>query len=124
MKEIVLLLLLSTSVIAAETIYEFENDIQSKRFYRLTSSLRCMVCQNESLDASQSELAIDLKNHIYDLLKSDLSDAEIKANLVARYGEVILYQPPINQTTMLLWLFPLLCLAAGFVFLFTMARRS
>ena len=87
--------------------------VDPDRLYRLTSELRCLVCQNESLADSNADLAIDLKNEIRARMASGESDAEIKKFLVDRYGNFVIYRPPFDATTLLLWLGPLLLTAGG-----------
>ena len=87
--------------------------VDPDRLYQLTSQLRCLVCQNESLADSDAPLAIDLKNEIRSRMASGESDAEIKKFLVDRYGNFVVYRPPFNGHTLLLWLGPLLLVIGG-----------
>ena len=86
---------------------ENKNELEAE-FRNLSSELRCMVCQNQSLLDSDSELAKDLKMLIYEKLKNGESKEEIKKFLVDRYGEFILFKPLLNQTNFLLWIAPIL----------------
>jgi cytochrome c-type biogenesis protein CcmH len=79
----------------------------------ISSQLRCLVCQNESIEESQAPLAKDLRGIVRQRLRAGDSDAQIKAYLVARYGDFILLKPPFEFKTLLLWLAPALCLAGG-----------
>jgi cytochrome c-type biogenesis protein CcmH len=97
--------------------------VDPDRLYRLTSELRCLVCQNESLADSNADLAIDLKNEIRARMASGESDAQIKKFLVDRYGNFVIYRPPFDATTLLLWLGPLL-LAAGGLFAVWRSMRA
>lgn len=85
------------------------------RVTRLANELRCLVCQNQSLAESNADLAIDLKNQVREMAKAGRSDAEIRDYMVARYGDFVLYKPPLKATTVLLWAGPflLLLVAAG-----------
>jgi cytochrome c-type biogenesis protein CcmH len=87
--------------------------VDPDRLYRLTSELRCLVCQNESLADSSAPLAIDLKNEIRNRMARGESDADIKKFLVDRYGNFVIYRPPFDARTLLLWLGPLLLAAIG-----------
>ena len=87
--------------------------VDPDRLYRLTSELRCLVCQNESLADSSAPLAIDLKNEIHDRMAAGESDAQIKKFLVDRYGNFVVYRPPLDASTLLLWLGPLLLAVIG-----------
>lgn len=83
------------------------------RVHALSSELRCVVCQNQTLADSNAELALDLRRQIRAQLRGGASDAAIKDYLVQRYGDFVLYQPPLRPLTWLLWFGPLLLLAAA-----------
>ena len=101
-----------------------EDPVVEQRLIVIAEELRCLVCQNESLAGSRADLAMDLRREVRTLIKSGKSDAEIKTYLVDRYGDFILYNPPVKPTTWLLWFGPLaLLLLAGWV-LFNVIRRS
>ena len=82
----------------------------SDRISNLTNQLRCLVCQNQSLAESEAPLAIDLKRQVKNMVEQGRTDIEIRDYMVARYGEFILYQPPLNIKTVLLWWGPFLIL--------------
>jgi len=106
-----LLLALSTQLsTAAEAPALADDPIVEQRLIAIAEDLRCLVCQNESLAGSRAELANDLRREVRSLIKSGRSDAEIKEFLVSRYGDFVLYQPPVKPTTWLLWFGPLLLL--------------
>ena len=89
------------------------------RVNKLSEELRCLVCQNQSLADSHAELAQDLKNEVRTMLGKGMSDREVKDFLVARYGDFVLYKPPVKTTTWLLWAGPfalLIAALAAFVF--------
>ncbi len=90
------------------------------RLLHLTEELRCLVCQNETLAASHADLAIDLKNQIREQIKAGKSDRQIIDYLVARYGDFVLYRPPLKASTVALWVGPFVLLLAG---LFLMVRQ-
>jgi len=101
-----------------------EDPVVEQRLIVIAEELRCLVCQNESLAGSRADLALDLRREVRTLIKSGKSDAEIKKYLVDRYGDFILYSPPVKPTTWLLWFGPLaLLLLAGWV-LFNVIRRN
>jgi cytochrome c-type biogenesis protein CcmH len=83
------------------------------RIKKLESELRCLVCQNQTLADSGSELAGDLRNEVRKLALDGRSDNEIKSYLVARYGDFVLYRPPVKSTTWLLWAGPFVLLLLG-----------
>ncbi|HVB48866.1 MAG TPA: cytochrome c-type biogenesis protein [Burkholderiales bacterium] len=93
------------------------------RMMALASQLRCLVCQNESLAASNADLAADLREEIREMMRQGKSDRQVIAYLVARYGDFVLYRPPLMLSTVLLWFGPLLLLLAGAFALFRRIRR-
>ncbi|HMJ49532.1 MAG TPA: cytochrome c-type biogenesis protein [Burkholderiales bacterium] len=101
------------------------DDLQlDERVMELAGTLRCLVCQNQTIADSPAELAVDLKKQIREKMKQGQSDREIIDYLVARYGDFVLYRPPLKGSTILLWFGPLLFLAAGLAALFyRLARR-
>jgi len=103
----------------------FKDHAEEVRFQKLTSQLRCLVCQNENLADSNADLARDLRHEVFGLMQSGKSDAEIKQYLVDRYSDFVLYDPPVQGNTLLLWFGPLLILLAGaVVVVVTIRRRS
>ena len=94
-----------------------------QRLVSISEEMRCLVCQNESLSGSRSELAQDLRREIRDLIKQGKTDAEIRAFMVDRYGDFILYRPPVKPTTWLLWIGPFVLMFAGIVALLMYLRR-
>lgn len=101
----------------------FADRAEELRFQALTKQLRCLVCQNESLNDSSAPLAADLRRDVFEQMRSGKSDEEIKTWLTARYGEFVLYDPPLRGGTWLLWFGPLLVLAAGTLGLVVTVRR-
>ena len=98
------------------TPLQFEDAAEARRFHALVSELRCVMCQNQSLADSDALIAHELRAEVLALMRSGMDDAAIKAHLVARYGEFVLYRPRIAPATWLLWFGPgLLLLAGGFV---------
>lgn len=103
---------LSLSVMAQEPLV-FESQEQQDRFDKLTKELRCLVCQNQNLADSDAQLAHDLRREVHELLLTDRNDEEIKQFLVDRYGDFVLYRPPVQTNTYLLWIAPLILLVIG-----------
>jgi cytochrome c-type biogenesis protein CcmH len=93
------------------------------RLKKLESELRCLVCQNQTLADSNAMLAEDLRREVRDLALAGKSDGEIRAYLVARYGDFVLYDPPLKRTTWLLWIGPFALLAGGAALWWTILRR-
>jgi cytochrome c-type biogenesis protein CcmH len=95
-----------------------------ERVLKIAAELRCLVCQNETIAASHADLAVDLRNQVREQLRAGKSEAEIRAYMVARYGDFVLYTPPVKPTTWLLWAGPFVLLAAmAFVLWRTLSRR-
>ena len=90
---------------------------------RLSEELRCLVCQNQTIADSNAGLAIDLKNQIRDQLRAGRSDSQVLAYMVERYGDFVLYRPPLKATTALLWVGPFALLALGAAVAVLIVRR-
>jgi cytochrome c-type biogenesis protein CcmH len=93
------------------------------RIKKLETELRCLVCQNQTLADSNAELAGDLRREVRSLAKDGKSDDEIKAYLVARYGDFVLYNPPVKSTTWLLWGGPFALLLGGGILWWVVLRQ-
>ena len=91
----------------------FDNQQQEDRFKQLTQELRCLVCQNQNLADSDAQLAHDLRAEVHEMLMAGNTNDEIKQFMVERYGDFVLYRPPVQQNTYLLWLAPLAMLLIG-----------
>jgi cytochrome c-type biogenesis protein CcmH len=102
---------------------EFTSSAEEKRFHRLASELRCVMCQNQSLADSNAQIARDLRREVLELMRQGKSDAQIKDFLVARYGEFVLYRPQVESKTWLLWFGPALVLVAGGLIVAGIVRR-
>jgi cytochrome c-type biogenesis protein CcmH len=100
-----------------------EDPVLEKRVLALASELRCLVCQNQTLADSHADLAVDLRNSIREQMERGASDKEIVGFMTARYGDFILYRPPLKAATLLLWLGPFLLLALGAALLVRRIRR-
>jgi cytochrome c-type biogenesis protein CcmH len=98
-------------------------DDLDRRVMNLAHELRCLVCQNETLADSQAPLAADLRNQIREQLAAGKSEQDVVDFLVARYGDFVLYRPPLKGNTLLLWAGPFLFLAFGAFFLARFLRR-
>ena len=93
------------------------------RVMRLASELRCLVCQNETIAASHADLAVDLRNQVREMLRQGRSDAEIMQYMTDRYGDFVLYRPPVKPTTWVLWYGPAALLVGGIAVLALVLRR-
>jgi cytochrome c-type biogenesis protein CcmH len=126
MKKILILLfcLLPTFSFAGEAKDMAADPVLEKRMIGLAENLRCLVCQNESLASSHAELAEDLRREVREQMAKGKNDQEIMDYLVARYGDFVLYNPPVKSYTVLLWFgpFALLLIGAG-VLVFQLRKR-
>ncbi|MEW8221533.1 MAG: cytochrome c-type biogenesis protein [Candidatus Thiodiazotropha taylori] len=118
--------LLGLTALQAATLaeYTFEDPTQDEDFREIIEEMRCLVCQNESLAGSNAELAIDLRNEIYDMMKGGQSKGEIIDFMVARYGDFVLYSPPVKPSTYPIWFGPLIVFLIGGVVLFRIIKRK
>ncbi|MCE2917358.1 MAG: cytochrome c-type biogenesis protein [Rubrivivax sp.] len=93
------------------------------RVQRVASELRCLVCQNETIAASNAELAVDLRNQVREMLRAGQSEREVFDYMTDRYGDFVLYRPPLNNATLALWFGPFVLLVLGLLSLWWMLRR-
>ena len=99
------------------------DEVTEKRLVAISTELRCLVCQNESLSGSHAELANDLRREIRTLIKDGRSDTEIMEFMVSRYGDFVRYRPPLKGTTLLLWFGPGVLFVGGLAALVLYLRR-
>lgn len=126
MRSLLVLLLglfLAASVPAKDAAPVAADPVLEKRAMALAEELRCLVCQNQSLADSHAELAIDLKNQIREKMKAGMGEKQIIEYMVARYGDFVLYRPPVKATTLPLWFGPFVVLVAAVAGLFYYLRR-
>ncbi len=117
------LVAISLTPSAREALPEAADPALEARMVRITSELRCLVCQNQTIADSNASLAVDLRREARELLKQGKSDAEVVDYMTARYGDFVLYRPPLRATTLLLWFGPALMLSAGAAVLVVVLRR-
>lgn len=117
-------LMLGRAASAAEARPLYADPAVEQRMLSITGELRCLVCQNESLADSQADLARDLRAQVRGLIRKGLSDRQIIAYLVQRYGDYVRYRPPFDAETALLWLGPFALLAVGLLVLLTQIRAG
>lgn len=121
---VLLLLSLSAPAIAAPVADSFSNPATEARARALQRQLRCLVCQGESIDESGATLAADLRHLVRQQIADGKSDSQIKDYLVARYGDFILMQPPLQADTYFLWLAPFIVLLGAGGIAFWVIRRA
>ena len=117
------MLLFACAAAAGDAVPTVADPMTNKRAVQLGEKLRCLVCQNQSIEESNAELAVDLRRQIREMIAQGKSDANIIDFMVQRYGDFVLYQPPFNAATLLLWLGPALLFAAGLTGRFYNVRR-
>lgn len=102
---------------------QFTDAAEQARFHHLTSELRCVMCQNQSLADSNAQIARDMRREVLSLMREGHDDAQIKHFLVERYGEFVLYRPEVASNTWLLWFGPALVLLGGGLVVWRIVRR-
>ena len=107
------LAVLSGPAAGDEAVPTLHDPVVAKREVELAKQLRCLVCQNETIADSRAGLAVDLRNKLREQMAAGKTDAEIIAFMTERYGDFVLYRPPLKATTVLLWAGPFLLLALG-----------
>jgi cytochrome c-type biogenesis protein CcmH len=101
----------------------FTDPVLQARYEELTHELRCLVCQNETVADSNADLAADFRRQIHDMVAAGKSSAEVREYMVARYGNFILYKPPLETGTWMLWTGPFLLLLIAFTSFVAVVRR-
>ncbi|PSJ18486.1 cytochrome c-type biogenesis protein [Nitrosomonas supralitoralis] len=119
----VLFLIFPLSTWSKEALPVAEDPEVEKRMLALTVDLRCLVCQNESIADSRAEFSNDIRREIREQIKADKTDKEIVQFLVDRYGDFVLYNPPMKPTTILLWFGPVILFVIGVSSLIVFLRR-
>lgn len=119
-----LVICLLSSLSFANGIYPLDDAKKDAQFNHLLKDLRCLVCQNQDLADSNAELAKDLRMQVYQLVKDGKTDTEIRDYLTDRYGDFILFNPPVKAVTLLLWFGPFLFLVIGFINFWRTCRES
>ena len=98
--------LYSASSFSAIEALDFDNNDQEQLYGKLTEELRCLVCQNQNIADSNAELALDLRDKTYRLIKEGKDESEVKQWMIDRYGDFVLYKPPFKKETLVLWIGP------------------
>lgn len=108
---------------AIVNVYKFDDPNKKERFYNLIDELRCTVCQNQTIGDSNSDLAKDLRDKVYNMVQAGKTDQEIKDYMVERFTDFVLYNPPVKSNTYLLWIGPFVILAIGVIFMLVNIKR-
>ena len=118
-----LMLVISGSALATIDVMQFKDEAQEQQFRQLTEQLRCPKCQNNSIADSNSMIATDLRQKVYELMQEGKSQKEIVDYMVARYGNFVTYDPPLTPLTILLWVMPEVAIGLGGWIIFARTRR-
>lgn len=122
---VILLAGYGSTMAAGLEAFDFSGNVDEDRYKNLIVELRCLVCQNQSLADSDAGLAHDLRREVWELIDQGKSDTEVKEFLVDRYGDFVLYNPPVKPSTYILWYGPFVLLAFGLlVLIYTLRRRG
>lgn len=118
-----LMLVITGSALATIDVMQFKDEAQEQQFRQLTEQLRCPKCQNNSIADSNSMIATDLRQKVYELMQEGKSQKEIVDYMVARYGNFVTYDPPLTPLTVLLWVMPVVAIGLGGWIIFARTRR-
>ena len=119
-----LLLLIQGAFAESIDVKDFENFSQESRYLDLIDNIRCPVCQGQSIGGSNSGLAKDLREQVRQMILNDKSDNDIHLFLTERYGDFVIFKPPINLKTYLLWFTPLIFLVLCFIYLIRIISKK
>lgn len=127
--KILLFILLSFSTIISHAVidghkYQFDNDVDNERFASLAEELRCPKCQNQNLADSDAPVASDLRDKVHELMLAGETDEEIVNYLVARYGDFVRYNPPVQKNTFFLWFAPLVMILIALIIIISITRNG
>ena len=119
-----LLLLIQGAFAESIEVNDFENPSQESRYINLIDNIRCPVCQGQSIGGSNSGLAKDLREQVRKMILNDKSDDDIYLFMIERYGDFVIFKPPINWKTYLLWFTPLIFLVLCFIYLIRIISKK
>ncbi|WP_198246443.1 cytochrome c-type biogenesis protein [methane-oxidizing endosymbiont of Gigantopelta aegis] len=118
------LCVVSVTVIAAVEYRKFDSPQQEQAYQNLTNELRCLVCQNQTIADSNADLAKDLRRQVYEMLQQGKSQQEIVDFMTQRYGDFVMYRPPLKPKTIILWVGPAVFIVIGLVVLVIISRKK
>ena len=118
------LLLIQTPFAESIEANDFKTKEQQSRYTQLIENIRCPVCQGQSIGGSNSDLAKDLREKVSEMILDSKTDSEIYSFMVERYGDFVVYKPPVNTKTYFLWFAPILVLMISFLYLFRSTREK
>lgn len=115
--------LISVNAYSAFNTYQFDDPIKKQRFDKLINELRCTVCQNQTIAGSNADLAKDLRDKVYKMVNEGKTEQEIKDFMVDRFTDFVLYNPPLKESTYLLWWGPFFLLVFAVIMLIVQIRK-
>ncbi len=118
------LCVVSITVMAAVEYRKFDDPQQEQAYQNLTNELRCLVCQNQTIADSNADLAKDLRRQVYEMLQQGKSQQEIVDFMTQRYGDFVMYRPPLKPKTIILWVGPAVFIVIGLVVLVIISRKK
>ena len=121
---LIMFALVAAAGFAKEAVPLAEDPVVEQRLIAISEEMRCLVCQNESLAGSRAELAQDLRRELRELIREGRSDEDIKQFMVSRYGDFVLYRPPVRPSTWLLWGGPFVLLIGALALFVRYLRRA
>ena len=116
-------MLITSAAMAIDSSEDFDDPVMQARYEKLTEELRCLVCQNQTIADSNAGLAVDLRRETRQMLLDGKSDEEIRTFMVERYGNFVLYRPPVDSNTIILWGAPAILLLGGAIVAAVVIRR-
>jgi cytochrome c-type biogenesis protein CcmH len=117
------LMLVAVAAFAIDSEPPFPDPVVQARYEALTHEFRCLVCQDETVADSNADLAADFRRQIHTMVASGKTDAEIKDYMVKRYGDFVLYRPPLQSSTLFLWVGPFILLLVGLSVIYLVVKR-
>jgi cytochrome c-type biogenesis protein CcmH len=120
---LVLFLVASFDAHAVIEVRNFDDPAKQELYEEIINELRCLVCQNQNLAASNAALAKDLRRQAYEMIQEGADKSQIRDYMTARYGDFVLYRPPVKATTLALWIGPIVLLVVGIAIVVLVARR-
>ena len=121
---VLILLLIQGAFAESIEVHDFENSSQESRYINLIDNIRCPVCQGQSIGGSNSGLAKDLREQVRVMILNDKSDDDIYLFMIERYGDFVIFKPPINWKTYVLWFMPLIFLVLCFIYLIRIISKK
>lgn len=120
---VILAFLAAFAAHAVIEVRSFDDPDKQRLYEEIIDELRCLVCQNQNLAASNADLAKDLRRQTYEMIQQGADKGEVLDYMVERYGDFVLYRPPVKSTTLMLWAGPAVLLAVGLLIVVVVARR-